>query len=266
MRRIMIIFSGLLILLVSCQIKTKTNPNEHLVMATLYQQTAAEYRALCYQAFNLGRWQLQAMLDTLQSKKKPAVIVDIDETVLDNSPYEGYVIKTGRSYPAGWKEWVKAAQARPVPGALEFLTFADRQGVDIFYVSNRRAKNQVWTMENLKKVGFPQVTDDHMFLRTTTSSKKERRQAIQKTHVILLLFGDNLNDFASVFENKSIDDRFKAADEFRSQFGRRFIVLPNAMYGEWEGAIYNYNWGAKPAKKSQMRLNALRYFKMHDLQ
>jgi len=260
MQRMTLFFSLILIVTISCQTKKPLNANEHLVMATLYQQTAAEYRALCYQAYNLGKWRLAAMLDTLNSAKKPAIVIDIDETVLDNSPYEAYLIKTNQFYPAGWQEWLAAAEAKPIPGALDFLTFADQKEVDIFYVSNRKEESKTFTMQNLKKLGFPQVKPDHLLLRTTTSSKEARRQAIQKTHTILLLFGDNLNDFAQIFEHQSIADRFKAVDQLKEKFGNRFIVLPNAMYGEWEGAIYNYQWRADPKTKGQMRLKALRPF------
>ncbi len=260
MKRMIFFLSLILIVTISCQTQNQPKANEHLVMATLYQQTAAEYRALCYQAYNLGKWRLTAILDTLKSDKKPAVVVDIDETVLDNSPYEAYLIKTNQFYPAGWQEWLAAAEAKPVPGALDFLTFADQKEVDIFYVSNRKEESKTFTMQNLKKLGFPQVKPDHLLLRTTTSSKEARRQAIQKTHTILLLFGDNLNDFAQIFEHQSIADRFKAVDQLKEEFGNRFIVLPNAMYGEWEGAIYNYQWRADPKTKRQMRLKALKPF------
>ncbi len=261
MKRITLYFSLFLMLTISCQKPQLSNTNEHLVMATLYQQTAAEYRALCYQAYNLGKWRLSTMLDTLKSDKKPAIVVDIDETVLDNSPYEAFLIKTNKHYPAGWQDWLAAAEAKPVPGALEFLKWADQKGVDIFYVSNRKEDSKSFTMQNLANLGFPQVEEGHLFLRTTTSSKEERRQAILKTHVILLLFGDNLNDFAQIFEHKSISERFKAVDQVKEEFGRRFIVLPNAMYGEWEGAVYDYQWQAAPEVKRQLRLKALKPFK-----
>ncbi len=250
-----------LLVFTACKSPQPSSANEHLVMATLYQQRAAEYRALCYQAFNLGRWQLNAMLDTLKSSKKPAIVVDIDETLLDNSPYEAYLIKSGNSYPTGWKDWVTAALATPLPGAVDFLNFVQQKGVDIFYVSNRKIENLEATLQNLKQAGFPQVTPAHLLLRTNTSSKEARRQTILKTHSILLFFGDNLNDFAALFEKKSVSERARLADQFRLEFGKRFIVLPNAMYGEWEGAIYDYRWGASAQQKRMMRLKALNAFK-----
>lgn len=248
----------------SCNVQKKqeasVSKNEHLVMATLYIQTAAESRALCYQAFNLAKLRLNAALQSRQSAKKPAVITDIDETILDNSPYEASCILNGYSFPTRWKEWVDLAKAKSIPGALDFLKYADQKGVDIFYISNRKAASLQSTMKNLKAVGFPQVTPEHILLREKTSSKEPRRLTVAKTHDILLLFGDNLNDFAQVFEHKSIADRFAVTDSLKHLFGARFIVLPNPMYGAWEGAIYNYNWGMSPEQKNEARKKALNGF------
>ncbi len=235
------------------------SPNEHLVMATLYTQTAAESRALCYQAFQLARLRLDEALKQ-KSAKTPAIVTDIDETLLDNSPYEAYCILSGKSYPTRWKEWVHLAKAKPVPGAREFLTYADQKGVDIFYISNRKQALLQSTMKNLKEAGFPQVREAHILLRTTTSSKETRRQAVAATHEILLLLGDNLNDFAQVFEHKSVDRRFALADSLRQLFGRKFIVLPNPMYGEWEGALYDYHWRMSARQKNEARKKALKGF------
>ncbi len=235
------------------------SPNEHLVMATLYIQTAAENRALCYQAFQLARLRLDEALKH-KGVKAPAIVTDIDETLLDNSPYEAYCILSGNSYPIRWKEWVNLAKAKPVPGALEFLTYADQKGVDIFYISNRKQALLQGTMKNLKEAGFPQVREDHILLRTTASSKEARRQTVAATHEILLLLGDNLNDFAQVFEHKSVDRRFALADSLHRLFGQKFIVLPNPMYGEWEGALYDYHWKMSAQQKNEARKKALKGF------
>ncbi len=261
-----LVFVGLLavLLLSTCNFSPQNrqqDKNEHLVMATLYLQTAAEARALRYQAFNLATLRLDQALADLKKGKKPAVILDIDETLLDNSPYEAYLIKQNRSFPAGWKLWIEKAQASALKGAKRFLDYADKKGVDIFYVSNRQVQYLQSTMQNLKKVGFPQVKKDHIYLKEKTSSKETRRRAIAKTHRILLLLGDNLNDFAQIFEHKSIARRFALTDSLYYAFGKKFIVLPNPMYGEWEGAIYHYRWQMSAAQKDSARKAALCAFK-----
>ena len=261
-----IVFLGLMVglLLSACNLAPQAQPknkNEHLVMATLYLQTAAEARALRYQAYNLATLRLDQALAGLKKGKKPAVILDIDETLLDNSPYEAYLITSNQSFPAGWKSWMEKAQAAALHGAKRFLDYANQKGVDIFYVSNRSIRYLKNTMENLKKVGFPQVREDHIYLEKNISSKEPRRQAIAKTHQILLLVGDNLDDFAQVFEHKSIDKRFAVTDSLRDKFGKEFIVLPNPMYGEWLGAVYHYRHHLSAAQKDSARKAALRPFK-----
>ncbi len=231
--------------------------NEHLVMANLWVQTAAEVQALYHQAYNTAR---RRLYEALRKKydRPPAVIVDIDETVLDNSPYATMQIITNQSYPAGWKQWTDRASARALPGAVAFLQEAVAAGVDVFYVSNRRVAELDATLENLRRRGFPQAERSHLLLRQDTSSKKERRAKISETHEIILLAGDNLADFSHIFEKKSVADRARLVEELKEEFGSRFIVLPNPVYGDWEGAVYEYNYRASDAEKDAMRKKALR--------
>ena len=81
---------------------------------------------------------------------------------------------------------------------------------------------------------------------------------MEKDYVIALFLGDNLNDFLSVFRKKPIDERSVEVDKIREEWGKRFIVFPNPMYGDWEAAVIKGNWGASPAEKDQMRKDHLR--------
>ncbi len=231
--------------------------NEQLVMGTLWYQKAAEVRALCYQAFNSAKLVFDMDLEKGPAGKKRAVVVDIDETVLDNSPYEVGLVGQNSGYPAGWKEWLNAAQAAAVPGAVDFLKYVVENGGDVFYVSNRKIASKSVTMANLKAKGFPQVLDDHVLLREKTSDKEPRRQRVRENHRIVLIMGDNLNDFDNMFRKKGIVDRFDAVDAAKDRFGAQFIVLPNPMYGDWEGAVYQYNWKLSPEQKSEARKSNL---------
>ncbi|MCI0706347.1 MAG: 5'-nucleotidase, lipoprotein e(P4) family [Ignavibacteriae bacterium] len=252
------------ILFVSSSFQTEI-PNgistrEHNVMSVLWFQTAAEARALYYQAFNLARLMLDKDLAEQPTDKKRAVIVDIDETVLDNSPYEGRAIKINKGYPHDWDKWVDLAQAEALPGAVEFLQYAVSHGVDVFYVTNRKVRDKNATIENLKRKGFPQADEAHVVVRTTESSKESRRLKIAETHRIVLLMGDNLGDFAEVFDNKSVKGRNDVVDSLKSEFGKRFIVLPNPIYGDWENAIYEYQLSISDSAKNAKRKAALRGF------
>lgn len=228
--------------------------NEQLVMATAWMQASAEYRALCYQAFNLAKMNLDAFLAGYSGDKPVAVIVDADETVIDNSAYEAFLIGNDFGYSSKtWTPWMQAAQATAIPGAVEFLTYAESKKVEIFYVTNRKMEGFEGTEKNLAALGFPYVDKKHLMLRTGGSDKQDRRDLVAAEYTVAFLMGDNLNDFESVFGGKSVADRFAETDKVKDQWGKKFIVLPNPTYGEWEGAIYDYNWKASPAEKDQMR-------------
>jgi len=222
-------------------------------LPVLFHQNAAEYRALCYQAFNSARIMLDQDLRRAGLSKQQAIVVDVDETVLDNSPYEASCIQQGVHYPALWNEWVEKKSAGPVPGALDFLLYAKEKGIEIFYVTNRKEELRQPTLENLKSLGFPNASTGFLLMRTEISSKKARRSVVSENHRIIMFIGDNLNDFSEVFEKKSVSERFELTDQMKSDFGSRFIVLPDMMYGEWEGALYDYDYSKKEAEKSDMR-------------
>lgn len=255
--------SILLILFQSCKDSSAFNKSDnedpilsssdHLTMATLYQQTAAEYRALCYQAFNVAKYQLDQNLKIMALQKQQAIVLDIDETVLDNSPHEAKCILNNALYPAYWEEWMDASSAIAVPGVMDFLKYAESKKIEIYYITNRKEKYREQTLNNLKMLGFPNAENKYLMLKTDESSKKGRRDVVSVTNQIIMLIGDNLNDFSEVFEKKSVADRFKVTDEMKSKFGQYFIVLPNAMYGEWEGALYDYDYTQTSSQKNELR-------------
>lgn len=227
-----------------------------ILMGILWQQKSAEYRALVYQSFNTARMMIDREARIKRPKKK-AVVIDIDETVLDTSPYQAKAVTANQDYPRGWKEWCNLARAREVPGAGDFLRYAASKGFDIFYVSNRESALMMSTIKNLRALGFPQVQENRIYLRENSSSKKGRRELIRRTHYIAILLGDNLNDFSDTFEGRSIEERFNEADRYQRSFGNRFIVLPNPVYGDWEGALYNYQRDLSKHQKNKIRINQL---------
>ena len=185
------------------------------------------------QGYNVARNNLTTKLAT-PSEKPKAIILDIDETVLDNSPYQAYNALNNRSYPHGWDQWVKAAKAKAVPGAKDFLNYANEQGVQIYYVSDREQSQLKATIKNLTA------------------------EVAQKADVIML-FGDNLSDFNDPAEN-TVAKRTNDVMQNATQFGDKYIILPNPMYGNWEAALYNNNYQQSDSKKSKLRKSHLTYF------
>ncbi|MFN3637301.1 MAG: 5'-nucleotidase, lipoprotein e(P4) family [Chloroherpetonaceae bacterium] len=208
---------------------------EQTVMATLWQQQSGEAKALYYQAYQLAALRLNEAIKTKTQKPK-AIIVDIDETVLDNSPHQAKLIERDTTHPAYWEEWCRLAKARPTPGALEFLDEAKQKGVEVFYISNRSQSLFAATLQNLQLWKFPFADSAHLLLRADYPSKEARRQKVAQNYEVILLCGDNLADFSEAFEHKSADERNREVERLKDRFGKRFIVLPNPMYGDWETA------------------------------
>lgn len=230
------------------------------ILMAAYQQKAAEYRALCYQAYNIARWRLDEFIKT-ESSKPFAIITDIDETVLDNSPEQVHQALKGKGYDQKeWYEWSSRAIADTIPGALGFLKYANSKGVEIFYISNRHLLEHNSTLQNLKKFGFPNADDAHLKLMGSTSSKIPRRDSISMTHNIIMLIGDNLNDLNGNFEKKDIAQRFQITNDFREELGRHYIVLPNPSYGDWENALFNYKYNLSTSQKDSIFRSILRSY------
>lgn len=237
---------------------------DRLITATSWYQLSAEMVALYHQGFNIAKFRLDEQLATNNSLKPLAVVVDIDETMLDNSPYETVVITQGEQKD-GWYDWTMKASAQALPGALEFARYAESKGVHIFYITNRDYQEQAATLLNLQKEGFPFATNDHLLTRSdtafyngNTSSKVGRRAKVSSTHEIVLLIGDNLNDFSEVFEDRSVNYGKDAVEKNKALFGQRFIVLPNPMYGAWEKPVYDYKKNLTEDEKTELMLKKLR--------
>jgi 5'-nucleotidase (lipoprotein e(P4) family) len=208
--------------------------------AILWQQTAAEYEALCHQAFNSGLfWIERQATDEISQGKPLAVIMDIDETVLDNSPYNARLIEENSSYDyESWYNWSKQSSAKLIPGVKNFIESLREINIEVFFISNRSIEELEFTIENFRKESLA-VEEDHFLLRSDDKSKINRRQQVFDTHEVIMLVGDNLADFNENFdqENFTVSSRKEIINEFREEFGKKFIILPNVMYGDWESAL-----------------------------
>ncbi|AQW21116.1 5'-nucleotidase, lipoprotein e(P4) family [Lentilactobacillus curieae] len=240
--------------------KYANQATDELTMAVAWYQTSSEAKALYYQGYQTATNNLKQAL-TKHSDKKLAVVLDIDETVLDNSPTEGTQIIQHVGYPTGWHDWVLSAQAKAVPGAREFLNYADHNGVDIYYVSDRDANTELSaTEENLRNQGLPQANPDHIILKTPSmTSKQTRRDEIEKTHNVVMYVGDNLTDFNDPSES-TVDGRNADVEQNKDKFGTQYIILPNPMYGGWESALYAGHGTLTAKDKINLRKQHITYF------
>jgi 5'-nucleotidase (lipoprotein e(P4) family) len=250
-------------LLLSACIKQKTTDtgdqvnNDRLLMAVSWFEHSGEMEALYYQGFNIAKMRLDEALAVKKTDNKPlAVVVDIDETMLDNSPFETMLIDSSDNL-SGWQNWTSKASAKALPGALEFAKYAESKNVEVYYITNRDDNERLVTLKNLVNEGFPYASENHLFTKSdtayssgNTSSKAARRAKVAENHEIILLIGDNLNDFSEVFEDRSKNDGRAAVEQNREEFGKKFIILPNPIYGAWEKPLYDYRDGLNDKEKT----------------
>ena len=231
------------------------------LFTALFQQQAAEYKALCFQAYNMARLKVAQETQAAASGKKLAIVTDIDETVLDNSPVAVKEGLRGQDFNQNsWYDWTSKSNADTVPGAPSFLKYAASKGIVIFYITNRDEKERAVTLVNLQKYNLPNADNEHLFLRQNTSSKETRRQAVLAQHEIIMLIGDNLSDFSSLFDKKTIQERNDNVTQLAGEFGNRFIVLPNPNYGDWENSVYKYNYNLTEQQKDSVIKTVLKSF------
>ena len=244
------------------------------MLSVLYAQSSAEYEASNIQTYVNAKSALDRALNDLSwtaaieqkknfKNKPPAVILDIDETVLNNIPFQARSIINGQSYPVGWLEWMLEESSDAVAGVSEFLEYAQSKGVKIFYVTNRIAVAEDATRNNIKKLGLPLDTDRDVLLMKDengwTSDKVSRRELIAKDYRILLLIGDQLGDFLPLDETTlELDSRKNLADTYKHMWGSKWFMITNPMYGRWEASIYNNEYPDTEDELMQMRLEALK--------
>ena len=244
---------------------------EQNIMSVLYQQTAAERLAGSLQTFRSAKQALDnALADPSWSAlpgqdiqgKKPAIIVDVDETVLDNTAYEARMILDGTKYPEGWVSWGKEAAATEVPGAKDFLNYAASKDVTIFYITNRVVELKEATQNNLTKLGIPwDQTKETILMRGENnwgSDKGSRRALVAQEYRVLLMAGDNLGDFVDAKDNNLSPQQRKAiVEEYADYWGEKWFMLQNITYGDWEGALYDFDYSLSPHEVHNTRLESL---------
>ncbi len=249
-------------------------------LAVVWMQRAAEYSAACAQAYRAAQEALpRAIADAawtacLEQQAGPelagkplAVVLDVDETVLDNSAFAARQIRDGKGFdPVAWAGWVAERRATAIPGALEYVRAAQKLSVRVVYVTNRRADSgdakapsseESDTRANLRALGFPIDERDGFDVvltkgeRSAGSDKTPRRAFVAERFRVVQLVGDNLGDFAADTDpakdadperyaaNCSMTEQRRAAivAERAAWWGSRWILIPNPSYGGFEACV-----------------------------
>lgn len=255
----------LAVVLAACNAVPVKKPVEAVPMATathenlnavLWMQTATEYEATVRGVYAAARVRLDLALadpawnalpvnersDGFESRS-PAIIVDADETMIDNSPFQSRAVRDGGGFLyENWQAWVHERRARAMPGAVEFAKYAADRGVTIYFITNRDAPAETEsTVANLRALGFPIASDAANVLprgdtRAPGREKSERRRWVGAHHRVLLLLGDNLGDFLDGV-GTTIAARQALIAPYADWWGVRWFMQPNPTYGSWEAAL-----------------------------
>ncbi|WLH88536.1 HAD family acid phosphatase [Pseudomonas sp. FP453] len=259
--------------LVGCQQQPPANDQ---LVAVLWTQTSIEHELIYRQVFASATRQLDAALadpswDALPlpprnlSGLPPAVVVDIDETVLDNVPLNARDILTNQVYSYDrWNTWVDQAKAQALPGAVEFLQAADKKGITVYYITNREHSQVQATVNNLRLRGFPVAHNEQVLAASTPTGHCEqagygkncRRQWVASHARVLMLAGDSFGDFVQA-EHNTLAAQRKAAAPYLAWLGQRWFLLPNPTYGNWYSAPYGDQEKLPFERKRQLKQQAL---------
>ena len=249
-----------LIFSLTTAITINVNAQENnLSYAVAWKQAAAEHRALYHQGFNIARLQIEIALAS--KKGKPlAIISDIDETLLLANDYWGYLISNEEDFfnDASWDLWVAENNFIPSPGSQEFLEFCEYNNVEVFYVTNRDQGEDTFGLaeRNLLSAGFPMVDREHLTVLRETSNKEEVQKRIMEDYNVVVMLGDNLNDFSRDFYLTDIDRREDLVNEKKGDFGSKFVIFPNPTDGHWIRAIFGESEPPPTPKNRQILRSA----------
>ncbi|TAJ86115.1 5'-nucleotidase, lipoprotein e(P4) family [Reyranella sp.] len=239
-----------------------------LLLAVLWTQRSVEYKANALTVFALARIRLdEALADKSWTAAPaeqvgdyqalpPAVILDIDETLLDNSKYQVWMMKSDQTFSTKtWNEFCAAQISTAIPGALEFVKYADSKGVKIFYITNRAAETEKDTRENMQKLGFPLGGNVDTFLMQNEKpgwggAKSTRRAVVTKDYRVLLNIGDNFGDFDDRYRSSEAD-RLKAYEADMAYWGKQWLMLANPTYGSFDTAPYGHDF--KKSREDQRK-------------
>lgn len=256
--------------------KSASNGAHEDLDALLWLRTSVEYDALTRQAFTAATQKLgEALVDPnwqslvpaermgdASANRPPCVVVDVDETMLDNSVFQLERIQSDTEYGTDvWNEFVQRRASPAIEGAVEFVQACRVSGVKVFFVTNREATVEAATRDNLIAQGLMTVSDPDVILSKNeqpdwSSDKTSRRRAVAREYRILLLIGDDLNDFLSA-KNLTIEQRNQLFLANQKNWGQSWFVVPNPNYGSWEQATIGNDYRAPLEKKRELKMKTL---------
>ena len=245
--------------------------------AVVWLQSSTEYAGVVTGIFVAATAALEEIARTEANRTHGmAIVMDIDETVLDNSRYQAQLVFDEATYESeSWDNWISLRAAPAVPGVVDFIRRSQSLGFHVVFVTNRACRARPDTAEyclqkadtlvNLEEIGVD-TSSTTLFLRGErppercrtflsaseradgkwSSDKTSRRECIRLDHDIIMLFGDQLGDFTEEQGGPYGESGRDIAAEFGEYWGKTWFMLPNPTYGGWHPGTF-------PEKRSLIR-------------
>ncbi len=256
---------------------TDSTPAHDNMDAVVWLQASAEYAAVTAGVYATATAALEEIARTEAGRThEMAIVLDIDETVLDNSRYQGQLVMDDATYEGGtWDEWIALRAAPAVPGVVDFIRTSQSLGFHVAFITNRACRSRpdaaedcpqkADTLVNLEAIGVDSGSTT-LYLRGErpsqrcreflsaseradgkwSSDKTSRRECVRLDHDIIMLFGDQLGDFTEEQGGPSADSGRDTAAEFGEYWGKTWFMLPNPTYGGWRPRTH-------PEKRTSIR-------------
>lgn len=221
----------------------RVTPADETKLAFDWLEDSGEAEALEYQAYNSATNSLTQIAKEPSSKPK-AVVLDIDETCLDNSPFQGWQLESGqKNFDFDvWQKWVSYAEAKAIPGSVAFTQYAKKEGIQVFYVSGRSPDQLADTEKNMNNLGFADATEPgHILLYAPPQvGKQPTFNEIEQKYDVVMFVGDQLTDMGQTFEGKTNAQEKQLVTECKNDWGSKYIAIPDPVYGNYLNSLYNY--------------------------
>lgn len=232
--------------------------------AVAWLQSSTEYAAVTRGVYAAAAASLEDMASREGAPgRRRAIVMDVDETVLDNARYQVQLVRDGTTYdPQSWDRWIALRAAEPVPGVVDFIGKSQSLGYHVAFVTNRSCRTRSGspdacpqredTLANLEGIGIdtasvtlmlrgdrpparcrPLLSEAERAENRWSSDKTSRRACVGLDHDIVMLFGDQLGDFREVEDDPSSAAGRARAAEYRQYWGTSWFMLPNPTYGGW---------------------------------
>ena len=255
------------LVLAACAVEPEPSPalpDSRPDLGVLWVEYAAEYQALSAQVYADARADLPGLLADPNwsalpgqldaADKPPAIILDVDETVVSNAQYQETLLHTPYSR-FGHFDWMRNNAAVPVRGATALVDAAEAAGIDVFFLTNRACERyegiegdcpyEQVTIDDLREVGIETEPAKVLMAWEQPGWNKEklnRREHVAATHRVIALFGDDYGDFVHCTRAKPLPpctepatraSRHAALDTYADYWGNGWYILPNPMHGSW---------------------------------